>query len=94
MSRNPKSYDDDDGRTIADMSGIEQPGMFIPHSFPQETSPDDSCESEERPWESSPMPKGERFAWVTGALMAALLIGLVFLLGIGAVILLLTKVWG
>lgn len=95
MARNPKPYDDDDGRTIADMSGIEPQGGFSLHSFSAKTSSADPSQptQEEKPWESSTISKGERFAWIGGALSAALLIGLVFLLGIGALIFLLTMVW-
>ena len=28
-----KTYDDDDGRTIADMSGVQRGSMFLPRSL-------------------------------------------------------------
>ena len=94
MAHNPKPYDDDDGRTIADMSGIERQSGFSFRSFSsRSSSKSDNSTEEEKPWEASPMPKGERFAWIGGALSAALLIGLTFLLGIGIFIFLLTVLW-
>lgn len=94
MARNHKSYEDDDGRTIADMSGVGRSGDFSPSPFfsptPFESSPKEEPENKS---ESSPISKEERFAWVGGALSAALLIGTVFLLGIGLLILFLTVVW-
>ncbi len=96
-----KLYDDDDGRSIADMSGVEQPNLFGFRS-PNEPSkkdranPADSAEEpkQERPWESEPqMPKEDRRAYMLAAVLTALGIGAVFLVGLGLVIWIMTLLW-
>ena len=47
----------------------------------------------DRPWEDSSLNKKERFWYAMGALKAALLIGLAYLAGLAAVILLLLLLW-
>lgn len=87
-----REYDDDDGRQIADMSGVERPHLFtVPKRKAAETS--DDAESPAKPeWENpaSSMPKDDRRAFIRGALTASLLIALAFLAGLGLVILLIT----
>ena len=74
-----KTYDDDDGRTIADMSGVGRSGTF--------RKPDD----EEAPKED--YTSDQRKAAVGGALSAALLIAGAFI-GAGAIVIaLLTLIW-
>ncbi len=88
MARSKRTYDDDDGRTIVDMSGVERPSMFghLPtgkenRAFqkPEEVKP-------ERPWEESGWNRSERNAAVRGALKAALLIAGAYIVGLGAII--------
>ncbi len=97
MARQRKTYDDDDGRTIVDMSGVERPSMFghLPKSekknpvfsAPEEKKPD-------RPWEDHSFSKSERRAAIRGALSAALLIGLAYIVGLGLLIaILLYVIW-
>ncbi len=79
-------YDDDDGRTVADMSGLRPnpDGMF----------PVDPEEGEdERPWESTNLTKEERRAYIMGALGAALAIAAVFIAVFGILIWLLLTFW-
>ncbi len=84
-----KTFDDDDGRTIADMSGIERQPMLLPRlpkkkkNAPQET--------DEKPWESGEMNRQERRAWISGAVSAAALIGAVFIAAGAIVIFLMTR---
>lgn len=94
MKKN-RTYDDDDGRTIADMSGIGRQPMFLPHlpengrrtaahsapRYPEETE-------NARPWEDTGLSKEERMWFVFGAVKAALLIALAFIGGLGLVVLL------
>ena len=71
-----KTYDDDDGRTIADMSGVGRSGMFTFRSFKKNSTfrkPDD----EEAPKED--YTSDQRKAAVGGALSAALLIAGAFI---------------
>lgn len=85
-----RTYDDDDGRVIADMSGIERPRSLVPQTKREE--PGRPAQSQDRSWESSFTPE-ERRMTVLAAVKAALLIGIVFIAGIGAVILLMVLFW-
>lgn len=103
-----KEYDDDDGRTIADMSGIDRPGVFFPrkvgspHSRSREHSPycgpedpqEENGRQAARPWEEdSAFGREERRMYIFGALKAALLIGLAFIVGLGLLMVLLLLIW-
>lgn len=86
-----KTYDDDDGRTIADMSGVGRSGMFTFRSFKKNSTfrkPDDDDETPQEDY-----TRDQRKAAVGGALSAALLIALAFI-GAGAIVIaLLTLIW-
>ena len=71
-----KVYDDDDGRTVADMSGIERQRLFIPRLPKQD--PEGPAAGEQPP--AQKITKEEGRAWFFGALGSALLIGGVFIL--------------
>ena len=93
MARRERVHEEDDGRTIADMSDLARPGMFgfrkpqkpsaAPAAAPEQPSADE-------PWrEAEPLMTPEERRWyVLGALKAALLIGMAFVVGIGLVVLL------
>ena len=85
-----REYPDDDGRTIVDMSGVENVNRisFAPHIREQQmnTEEDNSPPNE-------PISKEERRLYVFAALRAALLIGGVFLAGIALTIWLLLRLW-
>ncbi|MCD7957542.1 MAG: hypothetical protein LUG93_17720 [Lachnospiraceae bacterium] len=102
--KNKKIYDDDDGRTIADMSQVERPGMFghLPRSFSdrqkghtdsgRNASPrtaHDGADGLEQP----PFSRMERMKYTWMALRAGLLVALVYILGCGLVIALLYLFW-
>lgn len=88
-----KKYDDDDGRSIADMSSVGQPNLFTfrnPKDKNEQAQTPDEDQSE-RPWEKKPeMPKEDRRAYVLAAVLTALGVGAVFLVGLGLIIWLLT----
>lgn len=108
-----KEWEDDDGRIIADMSQIGDPGisgLFLFRRSPEnDVRPGDHSgisrstgtreaygeeQREDRPWEQPfQMTKKERFYYALGATKAALLIGLVYLAGLGLVIFLLSLLW-
>ena len=94
MSKKPKVYDDDDGRTIADMSGISRQPLILP-KFSQfkKNNENPSDEKEEKPWEDNSFSKKERRSFVFGALGAAVLVGTVFAVAFLALILLMVFVW-
>ena len=66
-----RTYQDDDGRTIADMSGIEPSPMLFPR-FPgrkKEQSRGPETPAQDRPWETAPQyTDEERRAAMGGAL--------------------------
>ena len=86
MKRQKKTYDDDDGRTIADMSGVERPKAF--GLFP--SSPKEKTEVDEKKEE---FPKEARRAYVFSAILASLLIAAVFAFFIGLAIFIMTLIW-
>ena len=95
MSRKKRVYEDDDGRTVADMSGVERPNLLsfrMPPEWKAKKEPAASENSgDERPWESTELTPAERRAVVWGAIRAAALIALTFIVAFGAVIFLMTK---
>ena len=76
----------DDGRTVADMSGVLRPGEAPAPPRPPAGNPPP-------PWEDSSLSREARYAAVRGALGAALLIAAVFIGGLGLLIWLLLRLW-
>ena len=98
MARRNKRYDDDDGRTIVDMSGVSHQQLFSAGDRGRESSSpfpekDSSSGDESRPWELNAFTKEERRAFIGGALKAALLIALIFIGGLALAIALLLLLW-
>ncbi len=91
-----KIYDDDDGRTIADMSGIDRPPMLLPRlsRFGKKKKTEQTEDGEtEAPRPEDQMSRDERRGYIFGALGAALLIGGIFVAAGAIVIFLLTVIW-
>lgn len=83
-------YDDDDGRPIADMSGISRRniiGINIPANsdIPKQNIAESNNKKPE--WVSTAVNNKERRSYIMGALGAGLLIALAFIVGIGLAIL-------
>ena len=84
-----KRYDDDDGRTIADMSelGIRTPlGYYTPgkHRKTRMDRRNGAEPANGSPWhENETMSREARRGAISGALLASLLIALAFIVGIG-----------
>lgn len=94
MARKKRTYEDDDGRTIADMSGVGRPSLFLPRRAEEDAPPPPPRPSEEQPeWEQAPISREERRMYILGALKAALLIAFAFIGGLGIVILLMVLFW-
>ena len=90
MSRKKRVYEDDDGRTIADMSDVSAPGMFVPKSLSRSRKDfEPRQEKVSQPWQENEYTAKERFLVAMGALKAALLIAMAFIVGLGAFVLLL-----
>ena len=85
-----KTYDDDDGRTIADMSGVQRGSMFLPRSLKKHGT---FAEKEEEEATEPQYTNEQRRTAVGGALTAAMLIAGVFI-GAGAIVIaILTLIW-
>ena len=95
-----REWDDDDGRTIASMSDVGRQNLFIPRKPIRDERKQNVPESEferskkDRPWEQSEQfTKQERRWYAFGALKAALLIAMAFIVGLGLAILLMILLW-
>lgn len=95
-----KEWDDDDGRTIASMSEVGRQNLFIPRKPIREERRQNVPETEyeqskkDRPWEQSEQfSKQERRWYAFGALKAALLIAMAFIVGLGLAILIMILLW-
>lgn len=97
MARKPKKYEDDDGRVIADMSGLSRPSLFRPGKpaeKPARQSEDASeQEREDRPWEETEMSREDRRAYIWAALKAALAVAAVYIVVLGLLIAFLLWLW-
>ena len=89
-----KQYEEDDGRTIADMSGL---APRTPFGFRRKERRELSAPAEEsredRPWEQQGTSREDRRSYIWGALSAALLIALAFIVGLGLIILLISCIF-
>ena len=85
-----RRYEDDDGRTVVDMSGVERPNRFTPRIPSQEAkSRDWERERRAKPErETLDLRPGERRWAILGMLKAALLIATPFAIGLGGILLL------
>ena len=91
MARRRREYEDDDGRTIADMSDVSRPSL-MGRRTPER--PEDSLSRESSGGSDDYIPPEDRKWYVLGALKATLLIALAFIVGLGIVIFVLLKLWG
>lgn len=87
-----RTYDDDDGRVIADMSDLQRQPMLLPHlpkrkKFAEPEQPSDGDQPE------IPLTKEERRAYLGGAISASLLLAGVFIAAAAIVITLLLLLW-
>ena len=85
-----KRHDWDDGRTIADMSGVDG----LPSLRRKKEKPLNVPEEEEenpRPWEDTSMSRQDRRAYVLGAMGATALIGSVYIAAFALLIFLLLR---
>ena len=90
MSRRKRTYGDDDGRVIADMSGVSQNADHLDTSSIPKTTNASEGEHSKPTVDAPPFTGKERRMVALAALKAALLIGFAFLAGLGLVIWLIT----
>lgn len=92
-----KRYNDDDGRTIADMSGLDSHGSFsdLFHSHKKKVKEPEQSETDEKPWEKNKnqMSKEERHHYIMASMLSALGIAMVYIVAFGVLIFLLIKLW-
>ena len=78
MARKEKHWEDDDGRTIADMSQVKRPSLFgnLPGSaYQREEQPEEREEAKKSPpWVDNSLSKQDRHAFFFGTMKASLLI--------------------
>ena len=85
-----KKYDDDDGRTIADMRGLERPNMIMPQFGHPKNKNQTKAASDGN---NTDLSREERRSYIGGALLAALLITAIFIVVFGVAIWLMLTVW-
>lgn len=86
MARRDRVYDDDDGRTIADMSDVySSPVLILRRKRNRHTEPPKPSEGD---WDPQ-----DRKVYIFAALRAALMIALVYAVGFGLLIGLLLLIW-
>ena len=89
-----RRYEDDDGRTIVDMSGVERPNLFTPRIPSQEAKSRETerrqqeAMASDRSRETLDLSPGERRWAILGMLKAAFLIIIPYAVGLGGIILL------
>ena len=89
-----RTYQDDDGRTIADMSGVGPSPMLFPHVPKKKATPQEPSPADDRPWESQEQfTLEQRRAAMGGALKAAMLIAGVFIAAGAVAILAMQLIW-
>ncbi len=93
---------DDDGRTIADMSDLAPHRNWLggwsdstgKSSMTRKEFSEPQPKPESRPWEQPETLSGEQRFWaIMGALKAALLLGLAYVVGLGLIAWLLLSIW-
>ena len=85
MSSKRKEWEDD-GRTVADMSGLDRPTLFGHKEGGSRKKQQEASDGDYVP----PLSRGDRWAFLLGTMKASLLIALAFLGGLGLCIWLLT----
>ncbi len=100
MSRKQQEYEDDDGRTLADMSSLGRFPMLgslfirIPPDEHRMNKQKTNTDADAAPQEPLDLTRKEKRYAIFGAMGAGLLIGCIFIVGLLAVILLMLVMWG
>ena len=93
MKREPREYEDDDGRTVADMSEVHRRNVFLPRGTLQESPKHENENNESTSNQNPPLNRKETRSFIMGALSAGLLIALVFIIGLGLAIAIMLLIW-
>ncbi len=81
---------EDDGRTIADMSGIERPSLF---SFRKPQKREEVIEKSQKPWENDGLNKKQGRQYIFATILAGLAVAGVFIVCGAIAIALMTLFW-
>ena len=88
-------HDDDDGRTVADMSGIDSPSLFGRLPKKKRSSDADATDdgSTDTPWEADKdtLSRGERRAYIFAAILSGIGIWAVFTAVFALIIFIMTR---
>ena len=87
-----RTYDDDDGRVIADMSDLQRQPMLLPR-LPKRKKESGEPDASPQPQPELELTKEERRSYVRGAIGATLLIAGIFIAAAAIVITLLLLLW-
>ena len=87
-----RTYDDDDGRVIADMSDLQRQPMVLPR-LPKRKKDSGEPDASAQPQPELELTNEERRTYVRGAIGATLLIAGVFVAAAAIVITLLLLLW-
>jgi len=93
MGKKPKKTFEDDGRTIADMSGVERPSLFGFKSSGSGQKKPENGENSGKDKEQTQMTKQQTKSYIGGALLAGLLIAGAFILAGAIAIAVMLAVW-
>lgn len=95
MKRKPREYEDDDGRTVADMSEVHRRNLFMPRrDMPRRESPERENGHGGSSSDQAPSMNRKETRWaIFGALSAGLLIALVFIVALGLAIAIMLLIW-
>ena len=86
-----RTYDDDDNRVIADMSGLERQPMLLPRLPKRKKHAEPEPPDAEQP--ELQLTKEERRAYLGGAISASLLLAGIFIAAAAIIITLLLLLW-
>jgi len=89
MPNYKKQYDDDDGRTVADMSDLSRQPLIMPRFNKSEEKEEEQSKTQND--DNYEMSSSERRAFIGGALGATLAVGSVFAIVGAVVIFLITR---
>ncbi len=92
INMSKKSYDDDDGRTVADMSGIERQPMIVPDLSRLKRDKGGDAENPDTEPKDVSLDKEQRRAFIGGAMTAAIAVGGIFVAAGALLIFLMTHI--
>ncbi len=91
---NHKHYEDDDGRTIADMSGVSSSGLLSGWTGGAgKAARKRSSSTSDNPYSDPIMDRSQRHWFILGTLKATMMIAAVYIIGVAVVFGLIGLIW-